>query len=119
MELLRLTVNDGEAAGCAVAGARLHLLPLFFGPVHADDGLWAVVELAGGGGWLLWRSSLMKPKEKKRESFGGRSWEAMVAVEGAGSPIVRLALGHKAGEEGSEMVWGKRGKSQVAEGEGG
>ncbi|KAJ6967899.1 hypothetical protein NC653_035971 [Populus alba x Populus x berolinensis] len=27
----------------------------------------------------------------------------MAAVEGAGSPIVRLASGHKAGEEGSEM----------------
>ena len=48
-------------------------------------------------------SSLLRPKEKNRESFGGRSWETMAAVEGAGSPIVRLALGYKAREEGSEM----------------
>ncbi|KAJ6858011.1 hypothetical protein NC652_040523 [Populus alba x Populus x berolinensis] len=77
------------------------------GPVHADDGWWAVIELAGGGGWLLWRPSLLKPKEKKRESFGGRSWETMAAVEGAGTPIVRLALGHKAGEEGEEGLFGR------------
>ena len=36
--------------------------------------------------------------EGEEEGFEGRSWETMAVVEGAGSPIVRLALISKRGD---------------------